>query len=136
VPIQIEIARRTIAAAQADCAEAEESLKFTRDDVEKGVDEATASLKPAQASLTLAELEYTRYTRLEQTGASRTQRRPQVTQSRDSAQAQVEASEAKLTEARASLTRTDVARRTLEAAQESEQRGATVAIAHRSGDAA
>ena len=36
VPIQIEIARRTFAAAEADRARAEESLKLTRDEVEKG----------------------------------------------------------------------------------------------------
>jgi membrane fusion protein (multidrug efflux system) len=124
VPIQIEIARRTFAAAQADRAKAEESLKLTRDDVEKGIDEARAGLKAARASLTLAELEYTRYTRLEQTGASTTQRQQHVTQSRDSAQAQVEASEAKLAKARASLTQIDVARRTLEAAQKAEQKAA------------
>jgi len=124
VPIQIEIARRTFAAAQADRAKAEEALKLTRDDVEKGIDEARAGLKAARASLTLAELEYTRYTRLEQTGASTPQRQQHVTQSRDSAQAQVEASEAKLAKARASLTQIDVARRTLEAAQKAEQKAA------------
>jgi membrane fusion protein (multidrug efflux system) len=124
VPIQIEIARRTFAAAQADRAKAEESLKLTRDDVEKGIDEARAGVKAARASLTLAELEYTRFTRLEQTGASTLQRQQHVTQSRDSAQAQVEASEAKLAKARASLTQIDVARRTLEAAQKAEQKAA------------
>jgi membrane fusion protein, multidrug efflux system len=124
VPIQIEIARRTFAAAEADRAKAEEALKLTRDDVEKGIDEARAGLKAARASLTLAELEYARYTRLEQTGASTPQRQQHVTQSRDSAQAQVEASEAKLAKARASLTQIDVARRTLEAAQKAEQKAA------------
>ena len=70
VPIQIEIARRTLAAAVADRARAEESLKLTGDEVEKGIDEARAGVKAAQASLTLAELEYARFTRLEQQGAS------------------------------------------------------------------
>ncbi len=124
VPIQIEIARRTFAAAQADRAKAEESLKLTRDDVEKGIDEARAGVKAAMASLTLAELEYARFTRLEQTGASTLQRQQHVTQSRDSAQAQVELSEAKLAKARAAMTQIDVARRTLEAAQKSEQKAA------------
>src|SRR5271157_686302 len=124
VPIQIEIARRTFAAAQADRARAEEALKLTRDQVEKGIDEARAGVKSARASLTLAELEYTRFTRLEQTGASTLERQQHVTQSRDSAQAQVELSEARLAKARASLTQIDVARRTLEAAQKSEQKAA------------
>ena len=47
VPIQIEIARRTFAAAVSDRAKAEESLKFTNDDVEKGIDEARAGVKAA-----------------------------------------------------------------------------------------
>jgi membrane fusion protein (multidrug efflux system) len=124
VPIQIEIAKRSFAAAQADRAKAEESLKLTRDDVEKGIDEARAGVKAARASLTLAELEYTRFTRLEQTGASTLQRQQHVTQSRDAAQAQVEASEAKLAKARAAMTQIDVARRTLEAAEKAEQKAA------------
>ena len=112
VPIQIEIARRTFAAAQADRAKAEEALRLTRDDVEMGIDEARAGVKAARASLTLADLEYDRFTRLEQTGASTLQRRQHVTQSRDSAQAQVELYEAKLAKARASMTQIEVARRT------------------------
>src|SRR5271157_4813971 len=124
VPIQIEIARRTFAAAQADRAKAEEALKLTRDQVEKGIDEVRAGVKAARASLTLAELEYTRFTRLEQTGASTLERQQHVTQSRDSAQAQVELSEARLAKARASLTQVDVARRALEAAQKAEQKAA------------
>ena len=124
VPIQIEIARRTFAAAEADRAKAEESLKLTRDEVEKGIDEARAGVKAAQASLTLAELEYTRFTRLEQQGASTPQRQQQVTQSRDSAVAQVDLAEARLAKAVADLTQIDVARRTLEAAQKAEQKAA------------
>ena len=78
VPIQIEIARRTAAAAMADRGRAEESVRLTRDDVEKGIDEARAGVKAAQASLTLAELEYGRFTRLAQQEASTTQRQQQV----------------------------------------------------------
>jgi membrane fusion protein (multidrug efflux system) len=124
VPIQVEIARRTLAAAVADRAKAEESLKLTRDDVEKGLDEARAGVKAAQASLTLAELEYTRFTRLEQTGASTLQRRQQVTQSRDSARAQLDQADARLAKALANQTQIEVARRSLEAAQKSEQKAA------------
>src|SRR5208283_1086277 len=124
VPIQIEIARRTFAASQADRAKAEESLKLTRDEVDKGIDEARAGVKAARASLTLAELEYTRFTRLEQTGASPLRQQQQVTQSRDSAVAQVELADARLAKAFASLTQVDVARRALEAAQKAEQKAA------------
>src|SRR5208283_4105018 len=124
VPIQIEIARRTFAASQADRAKAEESLKLTRDVVDKGILEARAGVKAAQASLTLAELEYTRWSKLEQTGASTLQRKQQVTQSRDSAVAQVELADARLAKALADLTQVDVARRALEAAQKAEQKAA------------
>jgi len=124
VPIQIEIARRTFAAAGADRGRAEGSLKFTRDEVEKSIDEARAGVKAARASLTLAELEYTRFTNLEQQGASTLQRKQQVTQSRDSASAQVDLALAKLAKALASRTQIDVAARALEAAQKSEQKAA------------
>ena len=94
-------------------------LKLTRDEVEKGIDEARAWLKAAQASLKLAEIEYARFTRLEQQGASMLQRQQQMTQSRDSALAQVDLNQARLAKAVASLTQIDVARRTLESAQKS-----------------
>ena len=113
----------TAAAAVADRAKAEESLKLTSDEVEKGIDEARAGVKAAQASLTLAELEYTRFTRLEQQGASPRRQQQQVTQSRDSALAQVDLP-SRLAKALASRTQIDVARRTLEAAEKSEQKAA------------
>ena len=124
VPIQVEIARRTFAAAAADRVKAEKSLKLTEDEVEKGIDEARAGVKAARASLTLAELEYTRFTRLERQGASPTRQRDQVTQSRDSASAQVDLAGARLAKALASRTQIDVARSTLEAAQKAEQKAA------------
>jgi multidrug resistance efflux pump len=123
VPIQIEIARRTFAAAAADRAKSEESLKYTRDEVEKGIDEARAGVKAAQASLTLAELEYNRFTRLEQQGASPLRQQQQVKQSRDSASAQVDLAEARLAKALASRTQIDVARWSMEAAQKGGTKG-------------
>ncbi len=122
VPIQIEIARRTAAAALADRGRAEKSLRYTEDDVERGIDEARAELKAARASLTLAELEYARFTRLEQQGASPPRQRDQVTQSRDSASAQVEVADARLAKALASRTQIEVARSALDAADKAEQK--------------
>ncbi len=119
VPIQIEIAKRTLAAADADRGKAVESLRMTRDDVDKGIDEAHAGVKAAAAAFTLAELEYARYTRLSQQGASTVERQQQVTQSRDSASAQVDLANARLAKAEASRTQIDVARRTLESAEKS-----------------
>ena len=124
VPIQIEIAGRTLAAAGADRGKAEEALKLTRDEVEKDIDEARAGVKAARASLTLAELEYGRFSRLTQQGASTQERQQQVTQSRDSAQAQVDLAEAKLSKALVSRTQVDVARHTLEAAQTATEKAA------------
>ena len=124
VPIQVEIARRTAAAAVADRKKAEESLKLTSDDVEKGIDEASAGVKAAKASLTLAELEYTRFTRLEEQGASPRRQQQQVTQSRDSASAQVDLAAARLAKALTSRTQIGVARLALDAAQKSEQKAA------------
>ncbi len=122
VPIHIEIARRTAAAALADRGRAEESLKYTRDEVEKSIDEARAGVKAAQASLTLAELEYGRFTRLAQQEASTTQRQQHVTEARDSASAQLDVAQARLAKALASRTQIDVARRAVEAADKTEQK--------------
>jgi membrane fusion protein, multidrug efflux system len=122
VPIQIEIAKRTAAAAVADRGRAEESLKYTSDEVEKSIDEARAGVKAAHASLTLAEIEYGRFTRLAQQEASTTQRQQQVTQARDSASAQLDLAQARMAKALASRTQIGVARRALEAAQKSEQK--------------
>jgi membrane fusion protein (multidrug efflux system) len=117
VPIQIAIAGRTLAAAEVDRGKAEEALKLTRDEVEKGIDEARAGVKSARASLTLAELEFGRFSRLAEQGASTKERQQQVTQSRDSAQAQLELAEAKLSKALSERTQIDVARHSLDSAQ-------------------
>jgi len=117
VPIQVELARRTLAAATIDRSKAEEGLKLTREGVEKDILEARAGVKAARASLKLAEQEFGRFSRLAQQGASTQERQQQVTQSRDAAQAQVELAEAKLAKALVSRTQVDIARRSLDAAQ-------------------
>ena len=122
VPIQVEIARRTFAAAEADRSKAEESVRLTRDDVDKGIDEARAEVKAARASLTLAGARSTAGATpgSSQQGGDRTlERQQQVTQSRESASAQVDLANARLAKAEASRTQVDVARRTLEAAEKS-----------------
>src|SRR4051794_30236442 len=50
VPIQVELARRTLAAATIDHGKAEQGLKLTRDGVEKDIEEARAGVKAARAS--------------------------------------------------------------------------------------
>jgi membrane fusion protein (multidrug efflux system) len=122
VPIQVEIARRTLAAALADRAKAEESLKLTDDDVERGIDEARAGLKAAKADMVLAQQEFSRFTNLYRQEAVAQRRSQEVTRSRDAAQAQVDLYEAKLAKALASRTQVEVARRSLEAARTAAQK--------------
>lgn len=117
VPIQVELARRTLEAATIDRGKAQEGLKLTRDGVEKDIEEARAGVKAAKASLTLAEQEFGRFSRLAQQGASTQERQQQTTQSRDAAQAQVELADAKLAKALVSRTQVDIARHSLDAAQ-------------------
>ena len=124
VPIQIEIARRTFAAAQADQAKARDALKLTEDEVEKGIDEARAGLEAAKADLVLAQQEYTRFTNLQKEEAVPLRRAQQVTQARDAAAAQQKLAAAKLAKAQADRMQIEVAKRTLEAADKTTQKSA------------
>jgi membrane fusion protein (multidrug efflux system) len=122
VPIQIEIAKRTLVAAVVDQAKADEALKLTRDEVEKGIDEARAGLEAAKADMVMARQDYDRYTNLYRQEAVALRRSQEVTRSRDAAQAQVNLYQAKLAKAMASRTQIDVALRTLEAARNGVQK--------------
>jgi membrane fusion protein (multidrug efflux system) len=124
VPIQIEIARRTLAAAQADQAKARDALRLTEDEVEKGIDQAQAGLDAARADLVLAQQEYTRYTNLQQAQVVPLRRAQEVTRSRDAAEAQQKLAAAKLAKAQADRIQTEVAKRTLEAADKTTQKAA------------
>jgi membrane fusion protein, multidrug efflux system len=122
VPIHVEIARRSLAAAVADRSKAEESLKLTEDDVERGIDEARASLKASRADQVLAQQEYSRFTNLFRQEAVAERRSQEVTRSRDAAQAHVDLSEARLAKALASRTQVEVARRSLDSARTAAQK--------------
>lgn len=122
VPIQIEMARRGSAAAEAEQARALEAIKLTEDEVEKTIDEAEAGLEAAQADLVLAQQEYRRYTRLQQVEAAPLRRAQQVTQARDAAEAQRNLAAARLAKAQADRTRISVAERTHEAAEKTTQK--------------
>jgi membrane fusion protein (multidrug efflux system) len=122
VPIQIEIARRTLATTQADQAKARDALKLTEDEVEKGIEQAQAGLDAAKADLVLAQQEYTRYTNLYKVEAVALQRSQQVTRSRDAAEAQRKLAAAKLAKAQADRLQIEVAKRTLEAAEKATQK--------------
>jgi membrane fusion protein (multidrug efflux system) len=122
VPIQVEIARRSLAAAQADQARALDALKLTEDEVEKGIEEAQAGLDAAKADLVLAQQEYTRYTNLEKEQAVPLRRAQEATQTRDAAEAHRKLAAAKLARAQADRTRIEVAKRTLEAAEKTTEK--------------
>jgi membrane fusion protein, multidrug efflux system len=124
VPIQIEISRRSLAAAHADQGRAKEALKLTIDSVEKGVEEAQAGLAAAKADLVLADQEYTRFSTLYKQDAVPLRRSQEVTRSRDAAEAQRRLAAAKLAKAEAERTQIEVAKRTLEAAEKSAQKAA------------
>ncbi|WP_422928938.1 HlyD family secretion protein [Singulisphaera sp. PoT] len=124
VPLRIDLAMRTLDAARIDRAKAERSLALTRDGVEKDIDEARAGVKSARAGLTLADLEFGRFTRLADLGASTQERQQQATHARDQARAQLELSEAKLAKALISQIQVDLARRSLESAQTGAEKAA------------
>jgi membrane fusion protein (multidrug efflux system) len=124
VPIQIEISRRSLAAARADQARAQEALKLTEDEVEHGVEEAQAGLEAAQADLLLSQQEYTRFTNLQREEAVPLRRAQEVTRSRDAAEAHRKLAATKLAKAKADRTRIEVAKRTLEAAEKATQKAA------------
>lgn len=124
VPIQIEIAKRSQAAATVDEARALQALKLTEDEVGHGVEEARAGLEAATADLLLAQQEYTRYTVLEKQQAVPLKRAQEVTRSRDAAEAQRKLAATKLAQAEADRLRIEVAKRTWEASQQTTQKAA------------
>jgi membrane fusion protein (multidrug efflux system) len=122
VPIQIAIAGRSLAAARADQARAQDALKLTEDEVEKGIDEARAGVEAAAADLVLAQQEFTRYTNLQKEQAVPLRRAQEVTQARDAAEARRKLAAAKLARAEADQTQIQVAKRTVEAAEKTTEK--------------
>src|SRR5207302_7448609 len=64
VPLQIDVARQTLAGARTEEARAKDSLQFTLDEVTKTIEEGKAGVELAKANLTLAKQEYDRWTTL------------------------------------------------------------------------
>src|SRR5262245_39218751 len=58
VPLQIDVAKQTLAGAQTEEARAKDALKLTTDEVQKTIDESTAAVALAKANPTLAEQEF------------------------------------------------------------------------------
>jgi membrane fusion protein (multidrug efflux system) len=117
VPLQIDVAKQTLAAAQTDEARAKDNLKLTTDEVNKTIDEGKAAVEVAKANLTLAKQEYDRWTTLAAQDATTKRKAEEVTRARDAARAELRLAEAKLAKAEAARTKIEVARRDLEVSQ-------------------
>jgi len=117
VPLQVEIAKRTLAASLTDHAKAQKSLELTRDDVEKGIDEAVAGLEASKADLVLAEQEFSRFTNLFKEDAVALRRSQEVTRSRDASVAHRKAAEVKLAKAESAKLKIDVSTRDVEVSE-------------------
>ena len=125
VPIQIEIARRSFAAAKADEAKSQQALQVNRGRrpaSDRGRNRRGLT-RPAQIS-GLAQQEFTRFTNLQKDDAVPLRRAQEVTQARDSAEARRKLAETKLAQGRANQTQIEVGKRTVEAAQKTSEKAA------------
>ena len=117
VPLQIDVAQQTLAAAQTEEARAKDALTLTTDEVNKTIDEAIAAVEVGKANLTLAKQEYDRWTTLAVQEASTTRRAQEATRAFDAAKAELRLADARLAKAEAARTKIAVANKDLEAAR-------------------
>ena len=117
VPLQVDVAKETLAGARTEEARAKDNLKLTTDEVNKTIEEAHAAVEVAKANLTLAKQEYDRFTELAAQDATPKRRADEVTRAYDAAKAELRLAEAKLAKAEAARTRIEVANRDLEVAR-------------------
>jgi len=117
VPLQVDVAKETLAGARTEETRAKDNLKLTTDEVNKTIEEAHAAVEVAKANLTLAKQEYDRFTELAAQDATPKRRADEVTRAYDAAKAELRLAEAKLAKAEAARTRIEVANRDLEVAR-------------------
>src|SRR5438105_1849930 len=117
VPLQIDVAKQTLAGAQIEVARAKEALKLTTDEVQKSIDESKAAVELAKANLTLAKQEYDRFTELASQDATTKRKAQEVTRAHDAAKAELRLADARLAKAEAARTRINVANRDVEVAR-------------------
>jgi membrane fusion protein (multidrug efflux system) len=117
VPLQIDVAQQTLAAAQTEEARAKDALTLTTDEVNKTIDEGKAAVEVGNANLTLAKQEYDRWTTLAAQEASTTRRAQEATRAYDAAKAELRLADARLAKAEAARTKIAVANKDLEAAR-------------------
>ncbi len=114
VPLQIDIARATLAGARTEEARAKDNLKLTTDEVNRTIDEAQAAVEVAKANTVLAKQEYDRWTVLAAQDATTKRKAQEVTRTYDAAKAEGRLADAKLAKTEAARTRIVVANRDLE----------------------
>jgi len=117
VPLQVDVAKLTLAGARTEESRAKDNLKLTTDEVDKTIDEAKAAIDVAKANLTLAKQEYDRFTELAAQDATTKRKAQEVTRAHDAAKAELRLADARLAKAEAARTRIEVANRDLEAAR-------------------
>jgi membrane fusion protein (multidrug efflux system) len=117
VPLQIDVARQTLAGARTEEARAKDNLKLTTDEVNKTIEEAKAAVEVAKADLTLAKQEFDRFTTLADQDATPKRKAQEVTRAHDAAKAELRLADARLAKAEAARTRIEVATRDLEVAR-------------------
>jgi membrane fusion protein, multidrug efflux system len=117
VPLQIDIAKQTLAGARTEESRAKDTLKLTTDEVNKTIDEAQAAVAVAMANSVLAKQEYDRWTTLAAQDATTIRKAQEVTRTYDAAKAERRLADAKLARAEAARTRIEVANRDLEVAR-------------------
>src|SRR5262249_35442 len=117
VPLQIDVAKQTLAAAQTEEARAKDNLTLTTDEVNKSIDEAKAAVEVGKANLTLARQEYDRWMTLAAQDATTKRKAEEGTRAHDAAKAELGLAGARLAKAEAARTKIEVARRDLEVSQ-------------------
>jgi membrane fusion protein, multidrug efflux system len=116
VPREIEVAVKSLAAARAEEARDEETLKFTTDDVAKAIQQARSAVDASQATFILATEDYKRFTTLYKQEAATQRQSQEATKTYNASQAEVKVAEAKLDRALASQKQVAAARKTVDAA--------------------
>ena len=117
VPLQIDVARETLAGARTEEARAKDNLKLTTDEINKTIEEAQAAVEVAKANSVLAKQEYDRWTTLAAQDAATKVKANEVTRAYDATRAEQRLADAKLARAEAARTRIEVANRDLEIAR-------------------
>ncbi len=117
VPLQIDVAKQTLAGARTEESRAKDNLTLTTDEVNKTIDEAKAAVELGKANWTLAQQEYDRWTTLAAQDATTKRKAQEVTRAFDAAKAELRLADARLAKAEAARTRIDVANRDLEVAR-------------------